>query len=291
MNVVETVKTTPRKKRIRKRIGAESNRGRDGQATAFRQVETIQFFIDRLTEDKYRAIALLCYYCVARVDAVTHLRAKDIRQGAVHFVSRTAKTKTHHTVELSGALERGLDDCSLRASGYLFPPAGARPNRDRNQYTNVKTTEEERAAFRKKHGYDGPKSKTIVKQRKIRPCLSTQAVDNALCKIRAELCENPPDSLRMQILLLPEIYSRHAEDYGPMPQQQWAKALAQAHEVFWGFSSHSFRRSMCMHLFYEQSWPAPKVMGVSGHKSLDSFYKYVGYSTKVAQADYAKLFA
>jgi integrase len=154
----------------------------------------------------------------------------------------------------------------------------------------VKTTDAERQAFREEKGFDGPRAKTVVKQRKIRPCISTQAVDNALSKIRAELCENPPDGLRMQILLLPEIYSRHIKGHGPMERGQWEGAISAAHETFWGFSSHSFRRSMCMHLFYEQGWPAPKVMGVSGHKSMDSFYKYVGYSSHVAQADYVALF-
>lgn len=287
MGVVEAVK----QKRIRKRIGAGSHRGRDGQATGFRQVETIRFFIDRLTDDKYRAISAICYYCIARVDAVTHLRTKDLRQGKVHFISSTAKTKMHHTVEMVSDLQDILDDCDLPVSGYLFPPAGSKPNGKRNVYTMVRTTDEERAAFRAEHGFDGPTAKTVVKQRRVRPCISTQAVDNAFAKIRAELCENPSDDLRIQILLLPEIYGRHVEGYGPIEKLQWEKALAQAHEVYWGVSSHSFRRSMCMHLFYEQGWPAPKVMGVSGHKSMDSFYKYVGYASEVAQADYVKLFA
>lgn len=250
-------------KSVRKipRVGTESNRGRDGKATGFKQVQTIRFFIDRFEIDKYRAIAALCYYTAARVNAVCHLRAKDLRGGMVHFVGRTAKTKKAHAVPMADELKAYLADCDLPEHGYLFPPNGKIPNRDRLIYSTAP-------------GENKGTTKTVVKGKAIRPCLSTQAFNDALSRVRAGICENPSPSVLEQLRELPEL-----------------AGLKTPSEAFYGFSSHSFRRSMCMHLFYEQGWPAPKVMAISGHKSLDSFYQYIGYHAEAAQADFTKLFA
>lgn len=50
-------------------------------------------------------------------------------------------------------------------------------------------------------------------------------------------------------------------------------------KAFHGVSSHSFRRSMAMYLFYTLDWDAAQCMGVTGHKSLDAFYQYIDYKT------------
>lgn len=236
-------------------MGSEHRRGRSGKATGFRTTEPVRYLIDRLEVDKYRAISALCYYGCARVNAVCHLRAVDLRNGKVHFISRNSKTGKTHSVPMLPELNSILAGCDLPEQGYLFPPNGKRPNRSRAKWSTVTK--------------DGARSQAVVSQA-VRPCLSTQAVDAAISRAVDEIIRSEDEGLGR----LPEL--EHLD-------RPW--------EAFVGFSSHSFRRSMCMFLYYTKGLPAPICMGISGHKSMDAFLQYVQASSDEAQSAFMAAFS
>jgi integrase len=237
-------------------MGTEHRRGRSGKATGFKTITPVRYLIDRLESDKYRAIAALCFYGCARVNAVCHLQAIDLRNGKIHFVSRNSKTGKTHAVPILPELASILDGCDLPEHGHLFPPNGKLPNRARAKWSTVT---------------DGNnKRRQAVVSRSVRPCLSTQAVDAAISRAVDEIIRAEDAALKD----IPEL--EHLDS-------PW--------DAYRGFSSHSFRRSMCMYLYYTKGLPAPICMGISGHKSLDAFLQYVQASSDEAQNAFMAAFS
>ncbi|MEO0804620.1 MAG: hypothetical protein AAFY57_20520, partial [Cyanobacteria bacterium J06642_2] len=111
--------------------------------------------------------------------------------------------------------------------------------------------------FVKEHG----KTKRIKIGEAIRHVRSASSFDYALNKAVEKIVLAPADGYFDQMIhTMPEI-----KDVG--------------RRAFHGVSSHSFRRSMAMYMFYTLKWDAAVCMGVTGHKSLDAFYQYIDYKT------------
>ena len=105
------------------------------------------------------------------------------------------------------------------------------------------------------------KTKRVKVGHAIRHVRSVSSFDYALNKAVERIILAPPDSYYDQMIeAIPEI------------SQIGRKA-------FHGVSSHSFRCSMAMYIFYTLEWDAAICMGVTGHESLDAFYQYIDYKT------------
>ena len=164
----------------------------------------------------------------------------------VRYRIESSKTRSYHEVYQAGTLQEYLQSVQLPI-GLLFP---AKRSNGRVKPTAV-------YKFTKVNG----KTKRVKVGHAIRHVRSVSSFDYALNKAVERIILAPPDSYYDQMIeAIPEI------------SQIGRKA-------FHGVSSHSFRCSMAMYIFYTLEWDAAICMGVTGHESLDAFYQYIDYKT------------
>ena len=226
-------------------------RDRQGQATAFKTKEPVEFLIEMIEGDLNQLMAQLAYYGCARINAVTWLQAEDLRGEVLRFRKEHSKTSAFHTLKMSASLKAVLEGYDLPESGYLFP--ARRGNRSKKQF--------------RQRWVEGQRISEVIGT-SIRPVRSTQSFDNALGAAVKRILTADDPGIDEMIFKIPEI-------------------AAMGRQAYVGVSSHTFRRSMLQHLFYSLGWEAPKCMAISGHKSLDAFYRYIAYQTQAAQSEYA----
>lgn len=228
-------------------------RDRQGQATAFKTPEPVLFLIDMIEGDQNQLMAYFAYYGCARINAVTWLQVEDIQGDVIRFRKEHSKTAAFHTLKMAESLRQVLEVYDLPQSGYLFP--ARRGNRPKKHF--------------RQRVVDGERVSEVSGKR-VRPVRSTQGFDKALGAAVRRILTAEDDGIDEALSRVPEV----------------ARIGRQA---FFGVSSHSFRRSMLQYLFYTKGWEAPKCMAISGHKSLDAFYRYIAYQAHVAQTEYAQI--
>jgi integrase len=226
-------------------------RDRQGQATAFKTPEPVLFLIEMIASEQNQLMAYLAYYGCARINAVTWLRAEDLQGGVLRFRKEHSKTSAVHTLKLAASLKAVLEASQIPASGYLFP--ARRGNQPKKQY--------------RQRWVDGQRL-TEVTGTAVRPVRSTQGFDKALAVTVTRIVSADDPGIDEAIARIPEI-------------------AAMGRQAYFGVSSHTFRRSMLQYLFYTLGWEAPKCMAISGHRSLDAFYRYIAYQAHVAQSEFA----
>lgn len=234
-----------------KASGGAGRRDRQGQATAFKSPEPVLFLIEMIRGEANQLMAYFAYYGCARIDAVTWLQAGDLQGGVIRFRKEHSKTSQFHTLKLAASFKRVLELYDFPDSGYLFP--ARRGNRPKKRF--------------RQRWVDGQRVSEVVGT-SVRPVRSTQGFDSALGAAVERILTADDPGIDDAISKLPEIASI-------------------GRQAYFGVSSHTFRRSMLQYLFYRQGWEAPKCMAISGHKSLDAFYRYIAYQTHVAQSEYA----
>lgn len=225
-------------------------RNRQGQATAFKTTAPIQFLIEMIDGEANQLMATLCFYGCARINAVCWLKAEDLRGGMIRFRIEHSKTSTFHAVRMPTVLVETLNQYDLPRQGYLFP--ARRGNQESRQYRQ-RWVEGERV--------------TEITGSIVRPVRSVKGFDKSLAAAVERVVSSNDSGIDELISQIPEL-------------------SGVGRQAFYGVSSHSFRRSRCQYLFYTLGWVAPKCMAISGHKSLDSFYKYIAYQVTEAQDDY-----
>ena len=228
-------------------------RDRQGQATAFKTPEPVLFLIEMIEGDQNQLMAYFAYYGCARINAVTWLQAEDVQGDVIRFRKEHSKTAAYHTLKMAASLKQVLETYDLPERGYLFP---ARRGNKPKKHFRQRLVDGERV--------------TEVSGKRVRPVRSTQGFDKALGAAVRRILTAEDTGIDEAISRVPEV----------------ARVGRQA---FFGVSSHSFRRSMLQYLFYTMGWEAPKCMAISGHRSLDAFYRYIAYETQAAQSEYAQI--
>ena len=222
-----------------------TRRGKQGHATAFRTTAPVMLLIDAIAKEENQTIAQIAYWSAGRIDAVLHLTSTDLLNNKVRYRIENSKTSSYHEVHQTGSLQAYLETVAL-SIGPLFPAKRKGKAKPTAFYK-----------FRKENG----KTKRVKVGEKTRHVRSVSSFDYALNKAVERIILAPPDSYYDQMIeTMPEV-------------------KASGRRSFHGVSSHSFRRSMAMYLFYTLDWDAALCMGVTGHKSLDAFYQYIDYKT------------
>ena len=222
-------------------------RNREGSATAFRDVESVQRLIDALGDEWARLAATLAYWGCGRINAVLHLKAEDLRGGHINYAPRNAKVKGKaHRVRQSGSLKAALKKFNLPKNGYLFP-AESRSGRATYQqrwFHVAKVEDAEREGWRlgsqRRHSRERGE---LVRM--------SRTLDTQWREVRA------------------------TETFNACLKEAADKLIAEGWDQYHGVSSHTFRRSMCSYLHFTKGWSLREVMVVSGHKSLGTLSAYL----------------
>jgi integrase len=211
----------------------------------------VTFLIEMIRGDLNQMMACFAYYGCARIDAVTWLKAEDLQGGVIRFRKEHSKTSKFHTLKMAASFCQVLEMYDPPKSGYLFP--ARRGNIPKKKF--------------RQRWVEGQRVCEVVEY-SVRPVRSTQSFDNALGAAVKRILTADDFGIDEAISKMPEIASV-------------------GRQAYFGVSSHTFRRSMLQYLFYTLGWEAPKCMAISGHKSLDAFYRYIAYQTHAAQNEYA----
>ncbi|NET32886.1 MAG: site-specific integrase [Cyanothece sp. SIO1E1] len=101
-----------------------NRRNRELKATAFKEVEPVEFLIESVRSPRYQLIAWISYYTAQRANACCWLEHRDLNS-YVTFRKAHAKTKKPHKVQyhpkLKEKIQFCLDERSIPLTGYLFP--------------------------------------------------------------------------------------------------------------------------------------------------------------------------
>ena len=240
-------KENPKEKRSHR---SKVSRGRQGQATAFRDEADVLRLIEAMPEDWARLAATLAYYGCGRIDAVLHLKAEDIRNEKIRYRAEHAKTDTYHELKQFRSLREALTQYDLPATGYLFPAQGRGGRKQYRQHWVV--DEPDAIANATEKGWRQSNTRKYVRSAKA-------------WKIRFNetLAERQTVAVRSQFAFAKAL-------------KEAAEALInQGYAQYYGVSSHTFRRSMCSRLYFVEGWTLAAIMKVSGHRSLDALQKYL----------------
>lgn len=249
------------KKSARKSQAKVSSRDRERSATAFRDVESVQRLMGELDSPWAYLVANLCYWGCGRVDAVLHLRGKDLLNGQIVYRRQFSKTDKSHAVPIHSELQIILNDYGELPMGWLFP--ARQGNKARKQYRQHWVTEDGISEAIAKGWSQGNQTRHSRDRGSL--IRFTEAADGSIREVRS------------------------AQAFNQSVKRAADKLIAAGEEKYHGCSSHTFRRSMCSWLYFTKGFNLKQIQAISGHRSIDALQHYLELDTADTRAAFVEL--